>query len=81
VSQIQSAKDAGYVVPPELAKIGDGIADILSRSPCNTLGSILGWSYIVTLAEGGFSDPEIEELSRFMVLLAIDSEDNDRCLK
>ncbi len=80
VSKIQAAKDADYVVPPELAKIGDGIANIAAWLPDGSFGKFLGFSYVVALAENGFRDPGIEEAARFMVLRVINDEENKRYL-
>ncbi len=81
VSQIQAAKDAGFVLSPELARIGDGVERAVANLPANSFARFLGWSYILTLADGGFKHPEFEMIARLMVLREINMEHNGRFLR
>lgn len=52
VARIKAAKDEGYVVPPELMRIGDGVERAIARLPVDSFARFLGWSYIISLADG-----------------------------
>lgn len=82
VAQIQEAKDSGFVLSPELARIGDAVERAIAKLPDNSFARFLGWSYIISLVDGeGFKHPEFEMMARLMVLREINMAENEKFLR